>query len=815
MNPRTIIVAKDGTGDYDTIQSALDAAQPGDVVHVRKGVYTENLHLRQGVALRGEGSKITRIGASARFKNVLNAENVTNVAVSDMFIDGAGKLTRASVYVNSSIVEISGCKIAGASSSGVEIKGKGSRITIRRSIIRNNRHYGVRIHEYGEGIIENSLIAENKYQGIAVMDQGKVTARANTIRGSKFHGVLISEDSEGVIEDNIITENGITGLFSTIRSKVRAKANTIVRNGEMGVFVGGESHTELRHNIIAYHNSQAKSIGVCLSEKKADESTAAEIILTRNCLWDNNINYKHKMDHGSDILADPCFADPANGDYHLLPDSPCIGAGIGGEDLGAFVYTPPKPKRGNISCYDQALHTHLCTSPFAHVATAGLLPDLPAAWLRGAAAANRSLPLALARDLGLLLTHAPEQIRIEKPAHLPFERDTTDYLNFLERLTHHPLVRELPRWLPQVSDAVLAVILARLVEGLELPNEYGVPTGPAGIVFTQALSNELEHADVAQIWRGIPLNKRPDWGNLLPPEALARIESNLLALNREEIRFMVRFGPPLSGGPDPRDLMDILALTGLPRAARFALSQTIKLLPRVSSTQTVGGIQIYPKGGYEGLARKGSLDNLLLTELAWPDEIFLHRVLNHEALYYGRERPRERRRELAYLVVQLGWGLGGDGQVIARALVLALAQAMRQRGYEVLYSIAGSELTEPSVLNKPGQVGRMLYHKESGKVDEEKALSGVLKQLRSWREVYQGRQVLWVLSEYFDADWSHEHENHYYDLRAEAGQQAWFIHVGEDGYKRPPAAARYFESWRMLNTGIMHEERGEDIKWRF
>ncbi len=142
---------------------------------------------------------------------------------------------------------------------------------------------------------------------------------------------------------------------------------------------------------------------------------------------------------------------------------------------------------------------------------------------------------------------------------------------------------------------------------------------------------------------------------------------------------------------------------------------------------------------------------------------------------------------------------------MARALVLALAQAMRQRGCEVLYSIAGCELTEPSPLYKPGQVGRILYHKESGRVDEKKALVGVLKQLRSWREVYQGRQVLWVLSDYFDADWSHERESLYHDLRAEAGQQAWFIHVGKNGYKRPPPAARYFESWRILNTGIMHD----------
>ena len=63
------------------------------------------------------------------------------------------------------------------------------------------------------------------------------------------------------------------------------------------------------------------------------------------------------------IDTDPCFADPCNGDYHLLPDSPCIDAGnpdyvsgpnetdldgkprvIGGRiDMGAYEYSPPIP----------------------------------------------------------------------------------------------------------------------------------------------------------------------------------------------------------------------------------------------------------------------------------------------------------------------------------------------------------------------------------------------------------------------------------------------------------------------------------------
>ena len=69
------------------------------------------------------------------------------------------------------------------------------------------------------------------------------------------------------------------------------------------------------------------------------------------------------------------------------------------------------------------------------------------------------------------------------------------------------------------------------------------------------------------------------------------------------------------------------------------------------------------------MARQGSLDSLLPTELAYPAEVFLHRVVNKEALYYGRERPRTRQRELAYLVVQTG----AAGTLINTASVTSLA----------------------------------------------------------------------------------------------------------------------------------------------
>ena len=131
----------------------------------------------------------------------------------------------------------------------------------------------------------------------------------------------------------------------------------------------------------------------------------------------------------------------------------------------------------------------------------------------------------------------------------------------------HQLVRELPDWHPPLSDAVLGVVLARLVEGLDLPTVYRPPTGPEGVRFARLLENQLAEAEPAKLWRDTPPMQRPTWRTLLPAAALTRLERNLAALEREELRFLCRYGTPFSGAPDPRDLLDLLALTNLPPTA--------------------------------------------------------------------------------------------------------------------------------------------------------------------------------------------------------------------------------------------------------
>ena len=57
----TIIVAKDGSGDYIKIQDAIDNATDGDELRVYEGTYFENVVVNKTLSLVGNGSEETTI----------------------------------------------------------------------------------------------------------------------------------------------------------------------------------------------------------------------------------------------------------------------------------------------------------------------------------------------------------------------------------------------------------------------------------------------------------------------------------------------------------------------------------------------------------------------------------------------------------------------------------------------------------------------------------------------------------------------------------------------------------------------------------
>lgn len=64
--PVDAVVAKDGSGDHDTISAAVAAAPPGGsryIIHIKEGLYQEKVEVlqRSNVMLIGDGAARTEI----------------------------------------------------------------------------------------------------------------------------------------------------------------------------------------------------------------------------------------------------------------------------------------------------------------------------------------------------------------------------------------------------------------------------------------------------------------------------------------------------------------------------------------------------------------------------------------------------------------------------------------------------------------------------------------------------------------------------------------------------------------------------------
>lgn len=700
---------------------------------------------------------------------------------------------------------LSGNTVTGNGRHGVHVAGQ-SRLEAQDNRIDHNGLSGLAVTQESAAFLSNNQITANRGPGVELQSQSRLNAQHNIIRENKQSGVFINEGSEAAITKDVIVDNRLHGIVVDRRSVAKLDSNTIVGNGECGVWALAEARVKLRHTIIAHHGRA----GVQTSGYAA-APPAAEIALSRNCFWQNKPDYHAGIGGRTSFVANPLFVDLKKSDYRLSAKSPCLGAGLQNEDLGALPFEGDRAAAGAGLPADFKIIMHLQTWPLSHVASASA--GAAVQWLRGAGATGRSLPFFLVHDLGMLCASASLRKAIARPEYLPEEMNTSAYSSFLKRLAGHPAVREVGTW--HLSDAVISAILTRLLAGISFSQHYALPPGEEAPSFAAKLLAEIKQTEPRRIWLETDPADRPGLAHLLPAQALAQIEANLHRLGLDELRFLHQYGPRFTSEPDARELLDLFHFVDLPAEARAVMSQVLQLLPVVSQALHAAGAQTYAAGGYAGLTRKGSQDSLVPSELAYPREMFAHRLVNQEALYYGREGERERRRALACVVTQAGLEMLGDAEVLARALTLALAQTLQRRGYEVWQGFAGSRWLPPGHMNAPSDFYRILYFRDRACVQAAACLQGMYEQLRAWRERYSSITVFWVLGEHWDAEDWQSHAGLYRMLLLYASQRAWFICMGpglQQHNGRVPAVAKQFHSFQTLNTEMLWRNREKKFR---
>jgi hypothetical protein len=324
-------------------------------------------------------------------------------------------------------------------------------------------------------------------------------------------------------------------------------------------------------------------------------------------------------------------------------------------------------------------------------------------WYRDLARLGVHLPLFVIHDVGLLYASPREQLTVGTRSGTDAAIAQQPRLVELHQ-TYRSIVEEIAQSEAsararsmRLSDDLVVVVLARVLGAVA--QRIGRPPYPAAIPLDPEMVRELD-GQLPALFAGSPRTFE-----LTTLDALARSRLHVLtladALDLDTLRLLGMLGPE-SSAAGALAHVDLLSAISSP-AANDIVNFSLELLPSVLETRRSFATGTHAVHGYSGIGSKGSLDSLVLTELAWDTDEFGRRMLENEILYYTREQAPDEARRLHLLLIDASASMRGERQVFARGLAIALAKKLQLSGEEVWLRFFDSRLYDVQRA-RPGQL---------------------------------------------------------------------------------------------------------------
>ena len=205
----TLFVGGAGFGNYTTIQSAIDAAQPGDIVYVFNGSYPEAIVVARPLTIIGEERNATTVDGSL-IGNVISISAI-GVNISEFTIIGSG---------------------------------------------RNGGGFGIYLLDATECSIANNNITGNLF-GILVENSHNSTLSSNTVSDSQ-NGIVFRSSSYNTVSTNTATDNK-HAIFVSRSTNLTIVGNEISRS-RIGVYMEYSYQNNISNNNFAGNDYRAIEI---------------------------------------------------------------------------------------------------------------------------------------------------------------------------------------------------------------------------------------------------------------------------------------------------------------------------------------------------------------------------------------------------------------------------------------------------------------------------------------------------------------------------------------------------------------------------
>ena len=213
-------------GPGDSIQDAVDGANPDDMIIVRDGTYTENVDVTvDNLTIRSENGSATCIVQAADPNDHVFEVTADYVNISGFTVKGANGGGKAGLYLSKAHY----CNIS--------------------SNVASNNWYGISLSYSSNNIIENNNANSNKFHGIHLTQSSNNIIKSNNMNSNSQYGNHLWFSSNNIIENNNANSNVFCGIYLSHSSSNVIKNNNIDLNN-WGIFSSSSNNNIIRNNNI-------------------------------------------------------------------------------------------------------------------------------------------------------------------------------------------------------------------------------------------------------------------------------------------------------------------------------------------------------------------------------------------------------------------------------------------------------------------------------------------------------------------------------------------------------------------------------------